>query len=112
MKNTLAKAKLDAAQALALMGVAILDMKRVSVADRLTVAKVVAARDITPNFGNDFKPMDILPYAIGWTTLLDELYAVVKRTPAPTQSKQITVNQWIKSVDEVRDLLPRQRKAS
>ena len=110
MTNTLAK--LNAAQALALMGVAILDLKRVSEADRLTVAKVVAARDATPKLWDDQQPVQILAHAIGWTTLLDDLYAVVKRTPAPTQAKQLTLNQWIKSVDEVRDLLPRRKGAA
>lgn len=105
-------AKLNAAQALALMGVAIIDLKRVAEADRLAVAKVVAAQQATPKLWDEFKPVDIYAYAIGWTTLLDELYTVVKRYPAPNQSKQITINQWLKSVDEVRDLLPRQKGAA
>lgn len=102
-------AKLNAAQALALMGVAIIDLKRVAEADRLAVAKVVAAQQATPKLWDDQQPVQILAHAIGWTTLLDELYTVVKRYPAPNQSKQITINQWLKSVDEVRDLLPRQK---
>lgn len=102
-------AQLKAAQSLALIGVALVDLKHLDDEGRKAVAKVIAADELTPKHWNEFTSMDIYAHAIGWATLLTDLYAVGKRYDAPKQSKQIAINQWLKSVDDVRDQLPRQK---
>lgn len=94
------------------MGVAIIDLKHLDNLDRLMVAKVVAANDITPSNLTGLNPMDVYVKAIGWTILLFDLYGVLAKYRAPTQHKRIIVRQWIQSVDAMRPHLPQQKETA